>query len=554
VFVLLALCASCLGDPLARCPNGIECPLGKVCDGNGGCATQEQLDACKDQADLTACSVSGVPQGECRNAVCEPAECGNGVVELDEECDNGSANGDKPDGCRSDCRRARCGDHVVDTGEVCDDGNNSNGDGCSADCKSNESCGNGVIDLMNPRGVPEQCDAGPDNSDTTPDACRTSCQKAGCGDGIVDSTEQCDQGAANSDTTPDACRKTCKNPHCGDGVKDSNEACDTALPGPCSPNCRSDLSCGNAILDPGEGCDCGTNPLALPIGCNGINGPAPAKCSANCVSNTCGDSTIDPPLEKCDGTSLGGSTCTSIGEWGDKPMTAGLACSSVCLFDDTNCLRCGDGVLETSFEDCEGAQLNGQTCATRDPKFYSGLGMLRCTTNCTFDTSECAYCGDGAVNGSEECDKTNLNGMGCSNVGFYGGILACNTMTCKFDKTGCVGSCGDNVKNGTEQCDGGDFGTKTCADYGYEAGGLICTSGCTIAPPDTACYAYCGDATCGFGETCESCPDDCGSCAPACGSMGASGGTACCGNGHCDAGETVVNCPGDCAGSRFQWP
>jgi cysteine-rich repeat protein len=43
----------------------------------------------------------------------------------------------------------RCGDGVVDgsAGEICDDGNNVNGDGCSADCKSNEICGNGIIEI-----------------------------------------------------------------------------------------------------------------------------------------------------------------------------------------------------------------------------------------------------------------------------------------------------------------------------------------------------------------------------------------------------------------------
>src|SRR5437868_14141783 len=36
-----------------------------------------------------------------------------------------------------------CGDGVVGPGEVCDDGNLIDGDGCSAECMSTESCGNG---------------------------------------------------------------------------------------------------------------------------------------------------------------------------------------------------------------------------------------------------------------------------------------------------------------------------------------------------------------------------------------------------------------------------
>jgi cysteine-rich repeat protein len=47
-----------------------------------------------------------------------------------------------------------------------------------------------------------------------------------CGNGVVESDEPCDDGAANSDTEPDACRTTCRLPACGDGVTDSDEGCD----------------------------------------------------------------------------------------------------------------------------------------------------------------------------------------------------------------------------------------------------------------------------------------------------------------------------------------
>ncbi len=47
-----------------------------------------------------------------------------------------------------------------------------------------------------------------------------------CGNGQLDSGEACDNGAGNSDSTADACRTTCARAACGDGVKDSGEACD----------------------------------------------------------------------------------------------------------------------------------------------------------------------------------------------------------------------------------------------------------------------------------------------------------------------------------------
>jgi cysteine-rich repeat protein len=61
--------------------------------------------------------------------------CGNGALELGEECDDG--NGEDGDGCSAHCLIESCGDGIVNNApnEECDDGNNSDGDGCSADCQ-----------------------------------------------------------------------------------------------------------------------------------------------------------------------------------------------------------------------------------------------------------------------------------------------------------------------------------------------------------------------------------------------------------------------------------
>jgi cysteine-rich repeat protein len=59
--------------------------------------------------------------------------CGNGLVEGDEQCDDGNAS--ETDGCLSGCRLARCGDGQLRRGvEECDDGNTADGDGCSGHC------------------------------------------------------------------------------------------------------------------------------------------------------------------------------------------------------------------------------------------------------------------------------------------------------------------------------------------------------------------------------------------------------------------------------------
>jgi cysteine-rich repeat protein len=108
-------------------------------------------------------------------------------------------------------------------------------------------CGDNTIDDRS-----EACDDGASNSDSLPDACRTSCQLPVCGDGVVDSGEECDNGSSNSDTAPNACRTTCVLPTCGDGITDTNEACDdgnlTDADG-CEANCALP-SCNNGIFEP----------------------------------------------------------------------------------------------------------------------------------------------------------------------------------------------------------------------------------------------------------------------------------------------------------------
>jgi cysteine-rich repeat protein len=95
--------------------------------------------------------------------------CGNGVVQVGEECDDGNTT--SGDGCSSTCMfetEAFCGNTVVEADEECDDGNNTSGDGCSDVCmlEVEPVCGNEIVE------VGEQCDDG----NTTPgDGCSDTC-------------------------------------------------------------------------------------------------------------------------------------------------------------------------------------------------------------------------------------------------------------------------------------------------------------------------------------------------------------------------------------------
>ena len=132
------------------------------------------------------------------NSIRGACECGNGIVDPNEQCDDGNTN--NGDACTNTCKLAVCGDGIVRVGvEQCDDGNASDSDACTSQCKT-AVCGDGFI-----RTGFEACDDG-NTIDT--DACTAQCAVAVCGDGIVHAgAEECDDGNTNdidSCTTPGA--------------------------------------------------------------------------------------------------------------------------------------------------------------------------------------------------------------------------------------------------------------------------------------------------------------------------------------------------------------
>jgi virginiamycin B lyase len=177
--------------------------------------------------------------------------CGDGVVQLGEDCDDG--NTVSCDGCSADCRaETGCGDGVRCGDEACDDGNTDSCDGCSAGCtiEVGVHCGDGTVNTA----CGEECD--PPGA-----ACTSECKRIPmCGDGIQDANEECDDGNA---VDCDGCTADCRiETGCGDGVRCGSEACDdgnqNACDG-CSPACEVEQGtvCGDGIVNSacGEECD-----------------------------------------------------------------------------------------------------------------------------------------------------------------------------------------------------------------------------------------------------------------------------------------------------------
>jgi hypothetical protein len=93
------------------------------------------------------------------------------------------------------------------------------------------------------------------------------------------------------------------------------------------------------------------------------------------------------------------------------------------------------------------------------------------------------HCGDGIRNNGEACDGADLGGQTCVSLHFYGQTpgttgLTCNSQ-CSLDTRGCFGYCGDGIVNGPEECDGAPTSSPVlCSQFGYDRGVVGCTASC----------------------------------------------------------------------------
>jgi cysteine-rich repeat protein len=288
-----------------------------------------------------------------------------------EECDEGEANADEADVCRTNCRLPTCADGIVDTGEECDDGNDVAEDGCSNNCRL-PACGDGV------QQGGEECD---DGNDDESDACSSGCTQTFCGDGIPNVVDVSETLSSPQVTNPGGVT----GPVCDDGGSCFSTTCAVAD----LPNAPEHGICQALGYERAEtvtyGGGAGENSPTMPHAYNwvcadyectaGVNTFAADNCSGGEMLNTitCTASRI----ETCDD--------------GEDNSLLPDACRPDC-----SAPACGDGVMDTG-EECD------------DGNAVAGDG---CSNICRLPA-----CGDAVTQGDEECDDGNDdNDDDCSNL------------------------------------------------------------------------------------------------------------------------------------------
>ena len=256
--------------------------------------------------------------------------CGDGIIERIEECDDG--NTVSGDGCSVSCQieanwscpdqgqpcinLAVCGNGILTSDETCDDHNTDDGDGCSHDCQTIET--GWTCPVPGKKCIPL------------------------CGDGVLKGDEACDDG---NSVGGDGCSITCQ-VEPGADCPTPGQACKMA-------------QCGNGVVEKTELCDCGTDPSKLPSGCKAINGLFYGDgkgCSKTCTkepncqdsngktqacSAACGDGNLDQNEECDDANVLDGDGCSS-----NCKIEGGFTCTSKTVQDSSTCQSGSGSCLE----------------------------------------------------------------------------------------------------------------------------------------------------------------------------------------------------------------
>lgn len=453
---------------------GVGCVSALLAVAALGCASKEKVTGGGGDSAGTAGTSSGGSGGSTSTSgggsIVFPQDCGNGIVDPKEQCDDKNAVDD--DGCKSDCTFTCVATSDAGTDPVCDDGNPCNG---AETCNDQHVCAPGTT-------APNGTSCGAGNLCLNGECITPNLQ---CGDGTKSGTEECDDG---NDVDGDGCDSDCKFSCSATRTCPTADACAGTVQ--CNMTTHRCVSSGGALTD-GTPCPqdanrvcyqgactaCGNGTVSTGEECDDGNFDPSDGCEPTCLfscdpsdsTRDCGQSNPCMNNGTCDTTS---HTCSSI-----TAVANGTACGSalICINGTCQPSTCHDTVWDpTSAEECDDT---------------NNIANDGCDNDCTFSCEsqqECdtklgaaPACRAWSCTAEHVCDDVadaTQDGVACD-VG--GGAATCKSGACT------AGACGNGIRENGEVCDLGVLND----------GGLGCDADCTLS-----CTS---DADCNNGNPCD---------------------------------------------------
>ena len=399
----------------------------------------------------------------CRYNKTQEIECGDGIINGDEECEfdsdcedpvcedkcigndyyeyEATENDCKDCSCEDNecevknisyndarCLEPKCGDGKVDSGEECDDGDLDNDDECSNDCEINK-C---IIKLNKTESI-DPIKAGEELSYYIK---ATNIGTRRCTGGGVQLKEYYDSNTIflSSDPSP-----TSNNNLWNFGILDPGEKEEITI----NMQVNETAQCAEILINkiciwanelPDWQCiteqtsvdcptECGDGHLDLGEECDDGNLDNFDECRNDCTLPYCGDLILDLN-EQCEIIDQCPEKCTTE----SHKLYTEINCNEcACDYSKYKCIIGKCGAVCDSNDDCQCEQdyCNGTTLYDYPENSTCGTSgsesclCTTCTANIVYNSTECGYqepkCGDGIINQIwEECDdRNNVNGDGC---------------------------------------------------------------------------------------------------------------------------------------------